>query len=316
MPQRIERILLCNIGWSDEYRGGLLKGTHKYIRKTKGDGGERWNFRRHGDNKYRGWFRGVGGHWARPKLEAHQRTGWTIVFYARDPEDAAPRPVGYYRNATILPDEKPMPGVRGHHFNVIAPVTHSRLLPPHLRTLSFAGAGRLGRAAFCYITDPESGKVKPDFRRHYAVIQQLLSGKLPARETTGSRSPITQDAEHRRRVEQRSVGAAQKWLRERGWATRSVERECLGYDLVAEKRVHSLHVEVKGTASGSYEFLMTPREFRSLGRDPEFRLLHVRHALAPHPSVTLFTAQEVRSAFRVLPFQFLFRPRRGRTHKA
>lgn len=31
------KIILCNIGWSDNYNGSLLKVDHEFIRKHKGD---------------------------------------------------------------------------------------------------------------------------------------------------------------------------------------------------------------------------------------------------------------------------------------
>ncbi|WP_447978472.1 hypothetical protein [Candidatus Nitrospira bockiana] len=103
------KLLLCNVGWSDNYSGSFLKGDHEFIRKHKGDGSERWNFKRFLDSKAYGYIRGMGKEHSPPQLPTRLQRGWTVLFYAKDPRDSVLKFVGFYKQATILSDWRKHP---------------------------------------------------------------------------------------------------------------------------------------------------------------------------------------------------------------
>src|SRR5437016_7419867 len=165
--EAIMKMMACNIGWCKEYEGDDVHGDHGFIRKTKGDGSERWNFRCYPDGKIRGYFRGIREDHHLPRLPESAQRKWTIIFYARDPHDKHLKVIGYYRRATILAQWEERPErvkVRTrneyHVYCVVVSAKNARLFPEQRRPLFGKGVGQAG---FIYLTDPHTQRVRRNY---------------------------------------------------------------------------------------------------------------------------------------------------------
>jgi hypothetical protein len=74
----------------------------------------------------------------------------------------------------------------------------------------------------------------------------------------------TPDHAHNAIVEQAAVNAVWDRYEDDGYTLKSVEAECLGWDLEAVKGKTSLRVEVKGTSGDAIYFELTPNEYAKL----------------------------------------------------
>jgi hypothetical protein len=104
----------------------------------------------------------------------------------------------------------------------------------------------------------------------------------------------------RKRVELKAVSAVRKKLKAKGWSVRSVEQECLGYDLHCTKpNGAQLHVEVKGTVASSEGFYLTSGEYKFASKHPKtFRLFVVTSALK-NSTVREYGFAKMKSAFKL-----------------
>ncbi|MDA1050314.1 MAG: DUF3883 domain-containing protein [Planctomycetota bacterium] len=68
-------------------------------------------------------------------------------------------------------------------------------------------------------------------------------------------------------------------LKDRGFTLKSVERDRIGYALLARRKNSELHVELKGVAGDTPDFIITGNEVRQASTDKEFRLIVVINAL-------------------------------------
>lgn len=85
--------------------------------------------------------------------------------------------------------------------------------------------------------------------------------------------------ESNRKVELAAVKAVTQSLSKAGWKVKSVEKQNLGYDLLATKGTQTQHVEVKGVAGDVPEFIITQNELACAKSDKAFVLAVVTGAL-------------------------------------
>ncbi len=315
------RMMVCNIGWCKEYQGDRVHGNHRFIRRTKGDGSERWNFKRYRDGKVRGYFRGIGKTHALPNLPDNARGRWIIVFYASDPADRLLKVVGYYRSASILPEWEERPEqvkVRtlneNHCYCVVVPAKLTKLFAEGSRPLF----GRtLGQVGFVYLTDPETGRVKRNRRALYKRLSTLVSGRFvtpkSGSHSINQRSPITVDPQHRKAVEKASMAFVKKQLRRERYNVENVSHKNLGYDLKASRGADILYIEVKGTGGTELRFIITSNEVGFMEKDPSSRVAIVTSALS-QPKLHVIKGFDIEKAFMLSALQFEARPRSNTSH--
>jgi hypothetical protein len=305
-----QKVMLCNIGWSENYAGESLQGDHKFIKETKGDGSERWNFEKRKNGYHYGYIRGIRSDHHLPQMENPRRKNWTIVFYAKDPCDGLLKIVGYYRFATILADwnQRPGPiqikGRRGFHaYCVKAPAKHSRLFPVANRHNFGKG---LGQAGYIYLTDKETEKVKPKYKKLFQRVIPLLHrnvSKIPARVNQPEHSAITTDPMYRKLVEKRSVKFVKGVLRHEKFFVTDVSKRNLGYDLSVKRGAHVLKIEVKGTAGAAPNFIITRNELDVMKTDPSSRIAIVTRVLVK-PRLQVVNGMDVEDVYRIRPLQY------------
>jgi len=97
----------------------------------------------------------------------------------------------------------------------------------------------------------------------------------------GRRKPIEQ--ERKVLIEKNSINSAINYYVEQGYNTESVERDNIGYDLIANKDEKELYIEVKGTSETNVNNVtvgLTPNEYKySNKKQDKFRICIVSDAL-------------------------------------
>lgn len=315
------KVLLCNIGWSTKYEGTFLKGSHKFIKKHKGDGSERWNFKKFPNGQVYGYIRGMGTEHSPPQLSANQQGGWTIIFYAKDPDDQVLKFIGFYRNATIYsewrkhPINKAIQGETEKHVYCATTSAHQAILFPEDKRPIVGKA--FGQAGFVYLTNPKTWKVSRGNVGLYKRILSYLKGRLPQtvddKKVIGRTSPTTIDQEHREAVEKAAMLFVTRQLRKEGFLVKDISREKIGFDLQGARGADILHVEVKGTAGAEPRFIITKNEIEFMGKDPSAIIAIVTTALA-QPMLHVLKGLNIQKAYNLRPLQLEAIPRPNNTH--
>lgn len=110
--------------------------------------------------------------------------------------------------------------------------------------------------------------------------------------------------EQNAKVERTAVDYATQLLEGRGFTLKSVERDKIGYDLLARRKNIELHVEVKGVAGTTPEFIITGNEFRHASTDKGFRLIVVINALKIQRRAVELTGNEFLSRYQLDPVAY------------
>lgn len=315
------KVMLCNIGWSAKYEGALLKGSHKFIKKHKGDGAERWNFKKFPNGQVYGYIRGMGTEHSPPQLAEDLRNNWTILFYAKDPGDQVLKFIGYYCNATIHREWKKHPinkAIQGdtekHVYCATTSARQAILFPEDNRPI--VGKG-FGQAGFVYLTNPITLKVS---KRNLGLYKRVLSYlKCPLSKLEGDKkktrrtSPTCIDQEHRVAVEKAAMLFVTRQLRKEGFLVKDISREKIGFDLQGTRGADVLNVEVKGTAGTDPRFVITNNEIEFMEKDPSAVIAIVTTALG-QPILHTLKGMNIQKAYKLRPLQLEAMPRLNNSH--
>ncbi len=316
------KLMLCNIGWPTKYEGSFLKGSHEFIKKHKGDGSERWNFKKFPDGKVYGYIRGMGGKsHSPPQVSANLQSGWTILYYAKDPDDQILKFVGFYRNATVYsrwrdhPIDKAIRGETEKHVYCATTSARQAILFPEDRR-PVLGKG-FGQAGFVYLTNPKTRKISRGNASLYKRVLSHLKGRLPHpvddKKVRRRASPTTIDQEHREAVEKVSMSFVTRQLRREGFSVKDISREKIGFDLQCARGADVVYVEVKGTAGTEPRFIITKNEIEFMEKDPSAIIAIVTTALA-QPMLHALKGLNIQKAYNLRPLQLEAIPRLNNSH--
>lgn len=112
------------------------------------------------------------------------------------------------------------------------------------------------------------------------------------------------NAERNAEVEKSAVNFVTKSYEAQGYEVRSVEADKCGYDLVAKRRTHELHLEVKGVSGDVPEFQITKNEVESARNDEAFRLVVVVNALEKHRRAIELSGSQFLERYDLRPDSF------------
>ena len=314
-----EKVLAVKFGWSEFYRGGPVFNNNRGV-------GEKFNFLPTSDGSYYCYVP-VEAELGK-KLDAAERTGWTVVCLAKQPKVKGIHLVGWYENAALLapavnhPDGEDL----GAYwlYSIRAPKAY--LVPPDQRNSPFSNPS-IGRSSFYRLSGPGAQPTRGLKKARATVLKQVKAlkdgrvavlnpheGKPPDHENNET-DPLRGHGtpEHRKKVEQAAVQVAQRELKRLGYSCKSVESQNCGYDLLATRRREpaELHVEVKGTSSSVQQFFLTPNEFKyqkAKGHRAKWRLALVMNALT-QPVYEIFDHKQFKQAFRCEPGVYVARSR-------
>lgn len=278
-------IIVFHTAWMAEYdgdRASFSAGGFKYALEH-GYGHEMFNFREI-DGEYYGYVPPTG----KLHLERHFNVardadtleGATVVWTAPHPEQGGRAVVGVWKNATVYrADQEPTGKIARRRkvgredfagYKCKAKVRDSVLLSPDARPIFVPpsqpreGGSWPGQQKVFY---PKAGSSA--LQRLEAILAEIefndvSKGEMPKRKEKGKRSNWQADVERRRQIEVAAVNAVGTKLEDLGYTVKSVERENLGYDLVATRRDEVLHIEVKGRSGRDVSADLSANEFDCL----------------------------------------------------
>lgn len=295
------KLVLLKCAWCDSYDGDPVRGDFGYLREHgENSGHEKFNFHRAPDGWFYGYCPPVAGSAPKPK----DSVGWTIVWVAKKPETTGVRVVGIYFDAE-------MPGAYLPHVNeatgeevyYCARAKRGLFVPEPYRRWVFKSPIRSGACLYARGGTHD---------RKYAALAKRLDGivadvvaSAPAFELAAVHVGYA-DAAHRKRVEKASVEFAKAHLRGLGYEdVKDVQRDNLGYDLVAIKGRRRVHVEVKGTSGTEAYAFMTAREFGQMKslQPATWRLYLVTCAL-DKPALNAMSGADVENSFDIDPIAY------------
>jgi len=294
-------LLVLRVGYMERYDGpDTITSGGAYIAEN-GVGGEVYNFKPSYGKCY-GYamslhFSGVNLRFldgSRKWTLGDELTGVDVVFIARRP-GFGQVVVGWYRNATVYHREYRIrrgviPGmslVTGRkkatvkdtprHFLCVATKDNSVLLPKDKRTFEvpYAPAGFKGFPGQSNVWYPVQNERRPEvkaFNNRLRAYIKKATGALELKDEVpdGDSAPKgggrkgAPDHVHNALVEEAAVNAVWAFYEAAEYQLKSVEEQCLGWDLEAVKGARTLCVEVKGTAGVAIYFELTPNEYAKL----------------------------------------------------
>jgi len=282
-------LLVLRVGYMERYDGpDTISGGGAYITEN-GVGGEVFNFKPSRGKCY-GYAMslhsaGLNLHYiddSQAWRDGDELSGVDVVFIARKP-GGGQVVVGWYRNATVFHHQYrvrrgTIPGMNEsvRRFLCVADADDVRLLPENERTFDvpYAPAGFKGFPGQSNVWYPNIHTHKPRvpafIRRLTKYIDSTTGVALPEDEAQGGKGggkkgkTSRPDHAHNAMVEAAAVNAAWARYEADGYTMKSVQTECLGWDLEATKGRESLKLEVKGTAGTAIYFELTPNEYARL----------------------------------------------------
>jgi len=302
--KRSSPILFINTGWMDFYRGvknDSISGGGKYV-KQHGWGGEIFNFKPWNSDLF-----GYGqpkidrkhGNETQIKIEKLGASaednfikGITVVWTATNPHSGGTYIVGWYKNATVYRYYQSSPNRSNRRYKgdlvgyfVEGKVRDSKLLPIDERIVNIKRQtkGWMGQSNIWY------AEQQPDFVKevYLYIHSSIIPSQLRKKKRTG-RVPIQQDPLRRAIVEKNAIKEVVKYYTKLGFSVTSVEKDNVGWDLLAAKKNIELKLEVKGLSGHDFFAELTPNEYKNLKTDrTNYRICIVTSALTK-PKLTVF----------------------------
>lgn len=284
------RVLFCNIGWMAFYNGlsetDQITGGGSWVEES-GTGGEIYNFTNE-TGKYYGFvmFQGqiriekLGASW-----DDDHVSNVLVVWLAKNPKVGGLKIIGWYKNATVYRfAQDPIHGTsrdnEGFWYNVTANAADSLLLPLDERTFSIPRAtkytGGIGQSNVWYCDGEKNSRLRSEVLKYISGYQ---SSTRLSRKGFFNRKKKT-DISERLQVEINAVNAVIDYYKALGYEVNSVEKDNVGWDLVARLNKISLKIEVKGLSKEIVNVSLTPNEYKALCLNKhDYRLCVVTNAL-------------------------------------
>jgi hypothetical protein len=296
-------ILFCNVGWMERYQGlnsgDHIKGGGDYVKKSL-RGHEVCNFSPDKATLF-GYVQVPGNTINLARLGANSRDtsigGVTVVWTATRPGGGTTI-VGWYKDATIFRNyqkfkKPPLAQARNNidGFWMKAQVEAATVLPVDNRIFEIPRQikGGMGRSNVWYADRPESADL-------VKRVRVLINGGQPARVKPSNHSR-RQDQERKARIESEAIRVCCAQFERLGYTVESVEKDNLGWDLVARAGRSSLRIEVKGLSGSIFSIELTPNEYTAFSqRAADYRLAVVVDALG-HPKLFVCRYSEEESTW-------------------
>ena len=293
-------ILFCNVGWMERYQGqssgDKIKGGGAYVTQN-GMGHEVCNFSPDNGALY-GYVQTPGKQINLERIGANNDNDYiestTIVWTATRPSGGTVI-VGWYKDATVyrnLQQFKKAPfaqsenGVEGYWIK--APFDKATLLSVDARTFEIPRQvkGGMGQSLIWYADKPESVPLVDKVR---ALIENKYAPK-----PSGLKHSKIQDQEKKVAVEKAAIRSCCAYFENLGYEVVSVEKDNVGWDLVATVGRSSLRIEVKGLSGAMFSIELTPNEYKAFTDQAiDYRLAVVVNALeTPSLSVCRYSNEQ------------------------
>lgn len=297
-------ILFCNVGWMEKYQGlrsgDRITGGGAYVNK-EGRGHEVCNFSSDQETLY-GYVQTPGEQINIDRMGAQSNAdtidGVTVVWTAGPPSGGTVI-VGWYKDATVfrnyqkfseVPAAQSQNGIDGYWIS--APFSKATLLPVDSRVFEIPRGvkGGIGQSNVWYADSTASANLVKKVRALIAA-----GGKTASRKKR--KHGNAQDQEKKARVEKAAIRACCTHYENIGYDVESVERDNVGWDLVAKSGRLSLRIEVKGLSGAEFSIELTPNEYNAFSQQAgDYRLAVVVDALKS-PSLSICRYSTERAAW-------------------
>jgi len=296
-----EKIIFCNTGWMDFYKGLMndsITGGGKYV-DNMGWGSEMFNFKRF-NNKYFGYVQ--------PKINRHNPSiikleklggtetdesisGVTVVWTATDPHNGGTYITGWYKNATVYRyyQDPPRNSKRRHKneavgYYISAKTGNCKLLTKDERNVRVQRQKKnwMGQSNVWYAEN------NPDFVQEVKdyIFKDIIPPKVRGLKRRGGARQS--DPLKRIEVEKKAVLVVTSHYKKLGYKIESFEKDNVGWDLTAKNDKTELKLEVKGLSGFNVATELTPNEFKNLTLDKIFYRLCVVTSALTRPKLNIF----------------------------
>lgn len=295
------RTILIKTAWSNWYQGGAVDGSFGYVRTHgKHSGHERFNFLP-ADGVYYGY---CPPHSVATPQPTH-RSGWTVVWAARQPGKNGIQIVGAYFDATFEAGYR-VRDVFGEPISFCVSARSALVIPPELRVDPFRSPIR--SVPYMYIegesSAPTRRKLATMLTRRLADAQRRVEENpvsLPGNATFPSNAHILA-------VDRAAILVAKKFFATKGWTIVEDLQNMrgVGVDFSVQTPQGMLLIEVKGTSGTTpYCYLTeTERQAASGASRRRWRLLMITSVLTRSPALRLYDWKEFEGAFSLSPIAY------------
>lgn len=297
-------IIVFHTAWMDKYdgdRASLSAGGFKFAAEH-GYGHEMYNFRNI-DGRYYGYVPPTGtlhfeNHFSVPK-NTEVLEGVTVVWTAPHPEQGGRAVVGVWRDATVYRhDQEPTGALAGRRkigteiagYRCTAEAKDCVWLRPDARPIFVPARQRRSGESWpgqqkVFYPKPKSQALRRLTETLWDIDRRSSSGAKASKASNdkggkAGRSAWQADVEKRRQIEVPAVKTVGLHLEGLGFTVQSVEKDNLGYDLVATRGDETLHVEVKGRSGTDVIAELSVNEFDCLSRYQRLRKTEKHYRIA------------------------------------
>lgn len=301
-----EKIIFCNTGWMDFYKGltnDSIIGGGKYV-DTMGWGSEMFNFKSFETNLYGYVQPKIDRKYNNPstiKLEKLGATetddslpGVTVVWTATDPYNGGTYIIGWYINATVYRhyQDPPTNSRRIYKKNsvgyfIMAKKNDGKLLPKDERIVQVQRQKKnwMGQSNVWYAdNNPTFVKLAMDY-----IFKGIIPPKVKRGGSKKGGSARQPDPLKRIEVEKKAVLVVTNHYRQLGYEIQSFEKDNIGWDLTATNNKTELKLEVKGLSGFIIGTELTPNEFKNLNADKKFYRLCIVTDTLNKPNLKIFS---------------------------
>lgn len=280
-------IIVFHTAWMDKYdgdRASLSAGGFKFAAEH-GYGHEMYNFRNIGGYCY-GYVPPTGklhfeNHFDVPK-NTEELEGVTIVWTAPHPEQGGRAVVGVWRDATVYrEDQDPSPKIARRR-KIDGEIAGYRAKAAYKNCARLSTDARPIFVSARHSREGESwpGQQKVFYPKPHSqaltrlnqIIRAIDLGEYSGpKSQRGSKKKVGRsgwqaDVEKRQRIEKAAIEAVGYRLEAAGFTVKSVEKDNLGYDLLATRGQEILNIEVKGRSGSDVAAELSVNEFDCLSR--------------------------------------------------
>lgn len=278
-------IIVFHTAWMAKYdgdRASFSAGGFKYA-VEHGYGHEMFNFREI-DGVCYGYVPPTGNLHLEKHFNVDRRAekldGATIVWTAPHPEQGGRAVVGVWKNATVYREVQQPTGKIARRRMVGSNETAEYRCTAKAKDCVLLSLD--ARPIFVRPSQPRTGGSWPGqqkvfypkagtsaMKRLQAILADIAlddasAGKASGRKAKTARSTWQADVERRKQIEVAAIMAVGSKLEGMGYTIKSVEKENLGYDLVATRKEEVLHYEVKGRSGKEVCADLSANEFDCL----------------------------------------------------
>jgi hypothetical protein len=269
------KLIICNVAWMKEYRG-ITENDYpinggKFIEKH-GYGHEVLNFKKIGQFVY-GYVQAKDGTININRLDpdADEYTDNVLVVWRAKSKEGSVI-IGWYKDARVYREEQDPPKSRkfkyknktmtpGYHIRALA--QNATLIPVNNRVFPVPVTHKgFGSQTFVSYLERDNNEVKKFKEQLKQYIIDVGNGEYSP-PNKGKRKPI--DQESKLLIEKTAIDKSIEYYRERGYDVESVEKDNVGYDLLATKGKAKIFIEVKGTSVKEIKDIsigLTPNEYK------------------------------------------------------